>query len=93
MTEPGIMAILKFYGIIAGGVVALYRFFTYLEKRESEKSVGITKIKELIEADTKVQIDIKDLQHKNTQQDQNIDRLEGHYKDLIQNVWKFIGNK
>ncbi|MEJ7611351.1 MAG: hypothetical protein WKF88_09265 [Ferruginibacter sp.] len=80
------MELLKALGIIAGGVVAIARYFIYLEKRESERSVGSTKIKGLED-------EIKDVKHTIEDNGRMLAKLSTDYSGLIHRMWEYMAKK
>jgi hypothetical protein len=96
-----VMTLLKVLGLIAGGVVAIAKFFEYMKARDKlradsvislqrENSVGAEAIKKLQSEDLEIRKEIEKLKDHESDQDEDIEALEKHYDNLIQNVWTFL---
>jgi hypothetical protein len=85
-----IIDLLKLFGLIAGGVIAIWRFFTWLENRDKEKSVGAAAVAELRTEDVEIRKDLAKMKEHEQVQDRQIDELEEHYDKLINRVWDFF---
>ncbi len=87
------MELLKWLGVIAGGVVIIVKYFKYLKTKAAETSVGKTKIKELEDGDAIVKKDIKDLQKSDADKDRKIEKLDRDYTNVIDKMWDWLKPK
>lgn len=74
----GAMA-LSVFGLLAGWKVWV-----------KERSIGASKIIELMEADKKMQADIQELKDENKEQTGLIEKLEKHYNDIVNQLISFL---
>ncbi len=89
-----IMLLLTNLGLIAGGDVAIAKFFNYLEVRIKEKSLEPKRIKEFLEVLEKVTDRIDSLERNDTTQTHNISELKNDWRELLRQITEnFLGRK
>lgn len=71
-------------GISAFALLAAWR--TWLK----EKSIGASKVIELMEADKKMSDDIEKLKRENNDQSELIDKLDRDYRDIVTRFFDFL---
>lgn len=81
-------------GYIAGGTVCVAKFFEWQKAKDKEKSVGISKVLELIEKDKEFQASLEKLEHSDEKQNETIVELKSEHKQIMMLVldW-FKGTK
>ncbi len=86
MTAQQVEEIIKFFGVIAGSVVAIWRFFDYMTVRVKEKSVGATAIAKLFEADIKIKEDLEKLRDLTEEQKEALEKVARDYREIMQEI-------
>lgn len=76
--------------MVAGGTTVFVKMFEWLKARDKEKSVGISKVIELMEKDKKFEASISALEHSDERQDERIMELKAEHKEIMQLVLQYF---
>lgn len=97
MTATEIFNIITQIGIIVGGTITAVKtvngFFSYLNKRVAEKSVGATAVMNLMEADRLVRKDMEEIKDEQKDQREIVNRLASHYDTVVAQAIKILTNQ
>lgn len=77
----------------SSAVAVIIKVLEWLKARDKEKSVGATKIAELMDVDKKFQKDLEDLQKSDTKQNENIMDLKADHKQIMSLVLDWFKGK
>ncbi len=81
------VTLLEYGMIVAGAVVFLWKVinkhYEYLKEKAKQNSLGAEAIKQWIDADRKVREDFATLKQRVDNQDEIIDKLQGHYDMFV----------
>jgi hypothetical protein len=90
MTEPSIVKLIEFFILVVGGGSILWKWIDHMNIRVKERSLGATKVAEIMQTVTKILLDIEQLRAKDTAHDKLLDTLTNDYKLLTQQLFHFL---
>jgi uncharacterized membrane protein (DUF106 family) len=90
MKEELVNKIINTVQLLGGLALLIFGCLAGLRIVMKEKSIGATKMLELMEADKKMQKDIDELKEKDEKKDELIERLDRHYNEIITKFMDFL---
>jgi hypothetical protein len=94
MNWTTIEELIKFFGILGGACITVIKvtggWFKLQERKAEEGSLGLTKIKELIKADKKLEEDIDKLQECCHENKEEIMEVKKDHREFTNRVWDYM---